>query len=168
MSIDTTVDIRLKMVDGRNIPLVNQIYINGFTSSAAQISFLQKYGRDAETSKSIFIHKLIDRDEYKICTILFPEYEWSPYDVIRFVENNEDMATMCNGKDADTIIADMMDADGPLGEEMNGIGLEILNAWRSSKDKESAENMFQAIVGYSFKIYIQRILNLILPDMDHY
>jgi len=55
-------------------------------------------------------------------------------------------------EDCDTILADYMDS---VSFEETGLGEEILEIWKSSKDKEAIENLFYTFTGVEFENYLE-------------
>jgi len=70
-------------------------------------------------------------------------------------------------RDADTILADIMDT---IGFEETGTANELINIWLRSKDKKSVEDLFFLMTGVSFKDYLESCLNETThsePDDSH-
>lgn len=58
--------------------------------------------------------------------------------------------------DADTILADtMQNADF----EVTGLGIDVMNIWLNSKDKESVERLFYDLTDCDFSDYLHKCLN---------
>ena len=59
-------------------------------------------------------------------------------------------------RDADTILADIMEESYEEGFEITGIGMDILKTWLNSSDKKAVEALFYDLTNVEFHDYIRK------------